>query len=104
LEAFNTGFSKATTGYVGLCRLLIRRSLLSVLFLALFLVATGWLGKRIPSGFLPDEDQGYLYANLSLPDSASLERTDEAAKNVEDILLKTPGVDKVTNCFRLQPA
>src|SRR5712672_1289298 len=79
--AFNTGFSKATTGYVGLCRLLIRRSLLSVLFLALFLVATGWLGKRIPSGFLPDEDQGYLYANLSLPDSASLERTDEAAKN-----------------------
>jgi len=94
--AFNTGFSKATTGYVGLCRLLIRRSLLSVLFLALFLVATGWLGKRIPSGFLPDEDQGYLYANLSLPDSASLERTDEAAKNVEDILLKTPGVEKVT--------
>jgi hydrophobic/amphiphilic exporter-1 (mainly G- bacteria), HAE1 family len=94
--AFNTGFSKATTGYVGLCRLLIRRSLLSVLFLALFLVATGWLGKRIPSGFLPDEDQGYLYANLSLPESASLERTDAAAKNVEDILLKTPGVDKVT--------
>jgi hydrophobic/amphiphilic exporter-1 (mainly G- bacteria), HAE1 family len=94
--AFNTGFSKATTGYVGLCRLLIRRSFLSVLFLALFLVATGWLGKRIPSGFLPDEDQGYLYANLSLPDSASLERTDEAAKNVEDILLKTPGVEKVT--------
>jgi HAE1 family hydrophobic/amphiphilic exporter-1 len=93
---FNTGFSKATTGYVGLCRLLIRRSLLSVLFLALVLVATGWLGKRIPSGFLPDEDQGFLYANLSLPDSASLERTDEAAKNVEDILLKTPGVEKVT--------
>src|SRR6202007_1826283 len=93
---FNAGFSKATTGYVGLCRLLIRRSFLTVLFLVLVLVATGWLGKRIPVGFLPDEDQGFLYANLSLPDSASLERTDEAAKNVEDILLKTPGVDKVT--------
>jgi hydrophobic/amphiphilic exporter-1 (mainly G- bacteria), HAE1 family len=94
---FNTGFSKATTGYVGLCRLLIRRSLLSVLFLGLVLVATGWLGKRIPSGFLPDEDQGFLYANLSLPDAASLERTDQAAKNVEDILLKTPGVETVTS-------
>jgi multidrug efflux pump len=93
---FNTGFTKATGGYVGLCRLLIRRSFLSVLFLALVLVATGWLGKRIPSGFLPDEDQGFLYANLSLPESASLERTDEAAKNVEDILLKTPGIEKVT--------
>jgi hydrophobic/amphiphilic exporter-1 (mainly G- bacteria), HAE1 family len=93
---FNTGFSKATTGYVGLCRLLIRRSLLAVLFLVLVLVATGWFGKRIPVGFLPDEDQGYLYANLSLPDSASLERTDNAAKKVEEILLKIPGVDKVT--------
>jgi len=96
-RGFNAGFSKATNGYVGLCRLLIRRSLLAILFLGLVVVATGWLGKRIPVGFLPDEDQGYLYANLSLPDSASLERTDDAAKKVEDILLKTPGVEKVTS-------
>src|SRR6516162_3716387 len=95
-RGFNAGFSKATTGYVGLCRLLIRRSLLAVLFLVLILFATGWLGKRIPAGFLPDEDQGYLYANLSLPDAASLERTDNAAKKVEDILSKIPGVEKVT--------
>jgi len=95
-RGFNAGFSKATDGYVGVCRLLIRRSLLAVLFLVLILFATGWLGKRIPAGFLPDEDQGYLYANLSLPDAASLERTDNAAKKVEDILLKIPGVEKVT--------
>ena len=78
-----------------LCGLLIRRSLLTVLFLGLFLVATGWLGGRIPVGFLPDEDQGYLYANLSLPEAASFERTDSRQK-VEEILLKIPGVDKVT--------
>ncbi|MBV9391589.1 MAG: efflux RND transporter permease subunit, partial [Verrucomicrobia bacterium] len=95
-RAFNTGFSSTTNGYVALCRLLIRRSLLAVLFLILVLAATGWLGKRIPAGFLPDEDQGYLYANLSLPDSASLELTDAAAKKVETILLNTPGVEKVT--------
>ena len=95
-KGFNAGFSKATNGYVFLCRFLIRRSLLAVLFLALALVATGWFGKQIPLGFLPDEDQGYLYANLSLPDSASLERTDNAAKKAEEILLKIPGVEKVT--------
>jgi hydrophobic/amphiphilic exporter-1 (mainly G- bacteria), HAE1 family len=95
-SAFNAGFSHATNGYVSLCALLIRRSFLAVLFLILVLVASGWLGKRIPAGFLPDEDQGYLYANLSLPDSASLERTDDAAKKVEEILLKIPGIEKVT--------
>jgi HAE1 family hydrophobic/amphiphilic exporter-1 len=95
-KGFNAGFSSATNGYVGVCRLLIRRSLLAVLFLVLILVGTGWLGKRIPAGFLPDEDQGYLYANLSLPDAASLERTDNAAKKVENTLLNIPGVEKVT--------
>src|SRR5246500_3435688 len=95
-RGFNSGFLKATHGYVSVCRMLIRRSIVSVLLLALVLVGTGWLGKRIPVGFLPDEDQGYLYANLSLPDAASLERTDNAAKQVEKILLNIPGVEKVT--------
>src|SRR6201993_373640 len=95
-RGFNSGFLKATHGYVNLCRMLIRRSVVSVLLLALVLVGTGWLGKRIPVGFLPDEDQGYLYANLSLPDAASLERTDTAAKQVEKILMNIPGVEKVT--------
>ena len=95
-RGFNSGFLKATHGYVSVCRMLIRRSIVSVLLLVLVLVATGWLGKRIPVGFLPDEDQGYLYANLSLPDAASLERTDTAAKQVEKILMNIPGVDKVT--------
>ena len=94
--AFNKGFSKTTDGYVTLCGMLIRRSLFAILFLGLFVVAIGWLGGRIPAGFLPEEDQGFLYANLSLPNTASLERTDEAAKKVEDILMRTPGVEKVT--------
>src|SRR5271170_5669853 len=65
--------------------------------LAIFVMAAGWLGGRIPAGFLPDEDQGFLYANLSLPNTSSLERTDAAAKKVEDILMHTPGVEKVTS-------
>src|ERR1700757_2121434 len=93
-KGFNKIFGSATDGYVNVCRVLMRRGLVTVLFLVLVLVATGWLGKRIPVGFLPDEDQGYLYANLSLPDAASLERTDNAAKKVEDILLNILGVEQ----------
>jgi HAE1 family hydrophobic/amphiphilic exporter-1 len=95
-NGFNFGFLKATDGYIGICRILIRRSLVALLLLGLVVVAAGWFGKRIPAGFLPDEDQGYLYANLSLPDSSSLERTDIAAKKMEDILTHIHGIDKVT--------
>jgi len=74
----------------------MRRGFLCILFLILVLLATGWLGGKIPQGFVPTEDQGYLYANLSLPETASLQRTDAACKQVEDILRKTPGVQGVT--------
>ena len=67
-------------------------------FLGLLLVATGLAWGPDPRvGVLPDEDQGFLYANLSLPNAASLERTDNAAKKVEEILMHTPGVEKVTS-------
>src|ERR1700720_1985575 len=52
---------------------------------------------RVPSSFLPDEDQGYLYVNMQLPNSASLERTSEAAGQVEKILAGMPGVEYTTS-------
>jgi multidrug efflux pump len=93
---FNKIFGSATNGYIRVCQLLMRRGFLCILFLILVLLATGWLGGKIPQGFVPTEDQGYLYANLSLPETASLQRTDAACKQVEDILRKTPGVQGVT--------
>ena len=54
-----------------------------------------FIGNRLPSGFLPQEDQGYLYAAIQLPDAASLQRTDAAAQRVTDALLRTPGVQSV---------
>src|ERR1700726_484775 len=95
-NGFNKVFGSATNGYIRVCHLLMRRSFLCILFLVLVLLATGWLGGKIPQGFVPTEDQGYLYANLSLPETASLQRTDAACKQVEDILRKTPGVAGVT--------
>jgi HAE1 family hydrophobic/amphiphilic exporter-1 len=93
---FNKGFGSVTNGYVGVCGLLMRRTIISVLFLILVLVVLGLLGKKLPQGFLPNEDQGYIYANLTLPDASSLQRTDAAAKHVEAILRATPGVQDVT--------
>jgi HAE1 family hydrophobic/amphiphilic exporter-1 len=95
-NGFNKVFGSATDGYVGVCRMLMRRGFLCILFLVLVLFAAGWLGGKIPHGFVPIEDQGYLYANLSLPETASLQRTAAASKQVEDILRKTPGVQSVT--------
>src|ERR1700731_3327401 len=96
-KGFNKFFDSATNGYVRVCSLLMRRGILCVLFLILVMIASGWLGGKIPSGFFPTEDQGYLYANLTLPEAASLQRTAAATSQVTDILRKTPGVQDVTS-------
>ncbi len=90
---FNRSFGRATQGYVGLCSSLIRKSALCLFFLAGVVLVSGLLGKAIPTGFLPEEDQGYMYVNVSLPDGASLQRTDEVCQKVEEILKKTPGIE-----------
>ena len=89
---FNRWFGRATTGYVGFCRVLIRKSALSLLFLAGITVLSAGIGKVIPTGFLPEEDQGYMFVNVSLPNASSMQRTDEACKEIEKIIAKTPGV------------
>ncbi len=96
-DRFNRVFGRATHGYVSLSHLAIRKSLLSVGLLILLALGALTLGAKLPSGFLPEEDQGYIYAAVQLPEAASLERTDQACRNIENILLKTPGVQYVTS-------
>jgi HAE1 family hydrophobic/amphiphilic exporter-1 len=96
-DRFNRVFSRATHGYVSLSRLAIRKSFLAFALLAVLAVGALSFGAKLPSGFLPEEDQGYIYAAVQLPDAASLERTDEACRKIENILLKTPGVQYVTS-------
>ena len=93
---FNQVFGRVTDGYVGICRIGIRRSFISILLLAGVAVSSGFLGKALPAGFLPEEDQGYIYAGLQLPDAASLQRTDAICKQAEEIIMKTPGVKYCT--------
>jgi HAE1 family hydrophobic/amphiphilic exporter-1 len=92
-DGFNRLFGRANEGYVGFCGVLIRKSLISLIFLVGLTVVAGGLGKSLPMGFLPDEDQGYLFAGIQLPNSASLQRTDETTQKVEEILKNTPGVE-----------
>jgi len=93
---FNRVFGRATTGYVGWCGTLIRKLGFTVVILLVFAVLAGFFGRKLPGSFLPEEDQGYVFVALQLPDASSLQRTSAAAAKVEDILLKTPGVDHVT--------
>jgi hydrophobe/amphiphile efflux-1 (HAE1) family protein len=94
---FNQVFGRATDGYVSVSRTLIRKSGLALAALLLFGAVAIFFGAKLPSSFLPDEDQGYIYVNLQLPNSASLERTSEAARQIEGILAKTPGVRYTTS-------
>jgi hydrophobic/amphiphilic exporter-1 (mainly G- bacteria), HAE1 family len=94
---FNRVFGRATDGYVSWCGHLIRKAGFAFLLLGLLTVAAGFFGKKIPKSFLPDEDQGYLYAGLQLPPAASLQRSSEAAREVEKAIMGTPGVQYVSS-------
>jgi len=94
---FNRVFERTAHGYVHLSGVLIRRSAVALVALLAFGAAGLFFGKRVPSSFLPDEDQGYAFVNMQLPNAASLERTAAASKQVEDILANTPGVQYTTS-------
>ena len=96
-DKFNRVFSSATNGYVNWSRVAIRKAVLSFALLAVLAVGAGLFGSKLPSGFLPEEDQGYVFLALQLPDAASLERTDQAARKIEEMLSKTPGVRYTTS-------
>ena len=94
---FNKVFGTATDGYVSWCKHLIHKAGFAFLLLGLVVLVAAFFGKRIPQSFLPDEDQGYLYAGLQLPDASSLQRSQEASRTVEKAILETPGVENVTS-------
>ncbi len=93
---FNKVFGKATDGYVNLSRHLIHKMVVSVLILVGFIALCALLGKKLPAGFLPNEDQGYFFVNVQLPDASSLQRTDAVCQKIEKILGETKGVKYIT--------
>lgn len=94
---FNLLFRRTTEGYVNTSRLAIHKSRTTFVLLLVSVLLAWFFGSRLSSGFLPEEDQGYVFAALQLPAAASLQRTGDTARKVEKVLLKTPGVKHVTS-------
>jgi HAE1 family hydrophobic/amphiphilic exporter-1 len=94
-RGFNRVYDRMERGYTRLIGGLVRHSGLSVI-VALILIAIGGYGlSRVPTGFIPIEDQGYLLAAVQLPDGAALDRTQRVMDQVQEIASKTPGVEQV---------
>jgi HAE1 family hydrophobic/amphiphilic exporter-1 len=94
---FNRGFGHVTEGYVSLSSVLIHKFVFSLVLLAAIGGVAVWVGGKLPTSFLPEEDYGYVYVSLQLPDASSLQRTSAAAKKVEQIIMNTPGVAGCTS-------
>ncbi|HWY56697.1 MAG TPA: multidrug efflux RND transporter permease subunit [Terriglobales bacterium] len=94
---FNAYFERSTNSFVRWSGDLIRKAGVVMVLLVLAGVAAWFFSKHLPTSFLPDEDQGYFYVDMQLPKSASMERTSAAAKQVEEVLAKTPGIQFTTS-------
>src|SRR5271168_1953868 len=94
---FNGRFGQATEIYVRWSGVLLTKTAVVLVLLVAFGAAAAFFASRVPSSFLPDEDQGYAYINLQLPDGASMERTTAMAAQVEKVILSTPGVKYATS-------
>ena len=94
---FNSYWDRSTDSFVRWSGDLIRKAGVVMVLLVIAGGAAWFFSKHLPTSFLPDEDQGYFYVDMQLPKSASMERTSAAAKQVEDVLAKTPGIEYTTS-------
>src|SRR5262245_16500019 len=94
--AFNRAFERATQGYVNVSAGAIKRAARAMILLGGLTAIGVGIGRALPTSFVPNEDQGYFFLQLQLPDAASLQRTDVVARDVEKILAETEGVKSYT--------
>jgi multidrug efflux pump subunit AcrB len=91
-RVFNRGFDASTGLYTRMVSGLLKVSVAVLLFYGGLLALTYWGFTNTPTGFIPQQDKGYLLLNVQLPDAASVTRTKEVVEKIESIALKTPGV------------
>ena len=97
LDRFNKWFNSLLGRYKNILALIVSRRLVTFLVLILFCVSTWWLSGSIPSGFIPNEDQGVFYAIILTPPGSTLERTDEVATQVQKVASGIEGVKSVSS-------
>ncbi len=91
---FNKTFDVFTGGYVRIVAISLRLCLIVLLLYVGLIGLTVYGFISSPTGFIPEQDQGYVLCNITLPDASSVQRTSEISKQLEEIALKTPGVKK----------
>ncbi len=96
-ECFNQWYAKLSDRYKGLICAIANRSVITFLILIAFSLGAGVIGFTVPSGFIPEEDQGTIYANITTPSGATLERTDKVVNEVQRIAANLDGVDSVSS-------
>jgi HAE1 family hydrophobic/amphiphilic exporter-1 len=96
-RGFNRWFGRVTDGYVSINARLVRKLAIPLLLLVGITALSAALGRKLPSGFVPEEDNGYALIGVQLPDASSLQRTREVFKKVEEILGRTEGVRAYTS-------
>jgi HAE1 family hydrophobic/amphiphilic exporter-1 len=95
-KGFNIVFDKTTAGYTGITKFVARKIAIGLVFMMVLTGGMVFLGKLLPSGFMPSEDMGYLMVNIQLPDAASLQRSDAVVKKVERIIRQHNEVEYIT--------
>ncbi|HPO14455.1 MAG TPA: multidrug efflux RND transporter permease subunit [Candidatus Hydrogenedentes bacterium] len=95
LRGFNWVFGKTTRGYTGLLGFLVRRTVRVMIVLLVIIGGVWTLLEKLPTGFVPSEDQGYFFAAFILPDGASMERMDAVMRKAEEFVRGVEGVDSV---------
>lgn len=94
---FNKGFERLTGKYVKILDKIVTRRLVTFGILAVFCAGIYMTNKVLPAGFIPNEDQGMIYAIIQTPPGATLERTNEVAKKLQKICEETEGVESVSS-------
>jgi HAE1 family hydrophobic/amphiphilic exporter-1 len=95
-KLFNKVFDKTTNGYMSFTNVVTRKFVLGMIFIAIILGVTGFVGKILPGGFMPEEDMGYFYVNIQLPDAASMQRSDAVSRKVEEIAKRYEEIEFIT--------
>lgn len=97
LDSFNNGFEKLTGRYVGLLKLIAHRRMVTIILWFVFVFGIFAITSNLPSGFIPSEDQGMIYAIVQTPPGSTLERTNDISRQLQTIIQKVEGVQSVSS-------
>ena len=97
LDKFNAGFDKGIGGYRNVLQRTVSRKIITLPLLLLFCIGAFFINNSLPSGFIPQEDQGMIYAVIETPPGATIERTNKVAHQLASIIAKEDGVESVSS-------